>query len=74
MPSAVVGQAGAQGIQKTQSKATVETADTSNVPAAVKVRNCSDVQSLSLDPHKSLCVLIEPLLDGCHGVTCSGSR
>lgn len=36
MPSAVVGQAGAQGIQKTQSKATVETADTSNVPAAVK--------------------------------------
>lgn len=38
MPSAVVGQAGAQGIQKSQSKATVETADTSKVPASSKVR------------------------------------
>lgn len=38
MPSAVVGQAGAQGIQKAQSKATVQTADTSSVPAQYKVR------------------------------------
>lgn len=43
MPSAVVGQAGAQGIQKTQSKATVETADTSNVPASVQVSNPSSL-------------------------------
>lgn len=41
MPSAVVGQQGALGMQKTQSKATVESADTSNVPASVQVCNPS---------------------------------
>lgn len=57
MPSAVVGQPGAQGLQKTVSKATVETADTSKVPASVKVRNCSS-SSRRRAPHRASIVCV----------------